>query len=69
MISIDGKRVRLSGKHSELVTEFACLFHVMDKKMPDVLSDALDLIENAKDDDFRMFEFSKGTRLNDTNDE
>ena len=63
MISIDGKRVRLEGKRSELVTEFACLFHVMDKTMPDVLSDALDLIEVAKDDDFRMFDNVEGNEI------
>lgn len=69
MISIDGKRVRLKGKRSELVTEFACIFHVMEKTMPDILSDALDLIEVAKDDDSRMFENIEGMRFNDANDE
>lgn len=63
MISIDGKRVRLEGKRSELVTEFACLFHVMDKTMSYVLSDALDLIEVAKDDDFRMFDAIEGNEI------
>ena len=64
MISIDGKRVRLEGKRSELVTEFACLFHVMDKTMPDVLSDALDLIEVAKMMILGCLKMSKGMRLN-----
>ena len=63
MISIDGIRVRLSGERSELVTEFACLFHVMDKTMPDVLSEALNLIEVAKDDDFRMFDTIEGNEI------
>ena len=31
--------------------------------MPDVLSDALDLIEVAKDDDFRMFNNVEGNEI------
>lgn len=35
----------------------------MDKTMPDVLSDALDLIEAAKDDDFMMFDNVEGNEI------
>lgn len=54
MILVEGAKIKLQGSGKELAVEFAQLYHAMDIRMPDVISAALDIIENTSDKSYRL---------------
>lgn len=54
MISVEGENIKLKGNGLALAIEFAQLYSAMNRRMPEVVDRALDILENTDDEDFEM---------------